>query len=162
MRLDGKRGERLLSLFFDLLTNRDEFERGALFFDILMLMKDRLGGSADERIALPYKMQKMLEYVNESFLEISSVNVIAERFHVSIPTVNRWFREYLHLSPSELIKAKKLSYAEKLIRNEYSVTDACFTAGFADCSRFIGLFKKAYGLTPLQYKKALGHFNSNN
>ena len=111
----------------------------------------------NEKVSIPEKMQNILEYVNEKFTEIVSVQTIADTFHVSVPTVNRWFREYLRLSPLELIRAKKLAYAEKLIRSEVSVTDACFRAGFTDCSRFIKLFKNNYGKTPLQYKKALGY-----
>ena len=107
-------------------------------------------------MAIPEKMQNILEYVNERYTEIQSVGSIAKKFHVSIPTVNRWFREYLHLSPGELIRAKKLSYAEKLIRANSSVTEACFLAGFSDCSRFIKLFGNVYGKTPFQYKKMLG------
>ena len=107
-------------------------------------------------MAIPEKMQNILEYVNERYTEIQSVGSIAKKFHVSIPTVNRWFREYLHLSPGELIRAKKLSYAEKLIRANSSVTEACFLAGFSDCSRFIKLFGSVYGKTPFQYKKMLG------
>ena len=154
IRLNEKNKDKLLSLFAEFEKNKERFERSVIFLEILKLLKERdYDSSEDEKAAIPHKMQTILEYVNEKFLEINSVNAIAQQFHVSIPTVNRWFREYLHLSPSELIRAKKLAYAEKLISNDCSVTEACFLSGFTDCSRFISLFKKNYGKTPLQYKK---------
>lgn len=151
VRLSEENKKKLFSLLSEFQKNGDSFERSVRFLEILRLMKENT--FYDEKVSIPGKLQKILEYVNDKFLEIDSVNLIARQFHVSVPTVNRWFREYLHLSPGELIRAKRLSYAEKLLRGECSVTEACFLAGFGDCSRFIRLFKKNYGMTPLQYKK---------
>ena len=155
VRLESENKDRLLSLLSALKDSKEEFERSLFFLNILNLLKEKEGNAIEENKTLPHKMQTVLEYLNERFFEIDSVGVIAEYLHVSIPTVNRWFREYLHLSPSEFIRAKKLSYAEKLIRGEASVTEACYKAGFTDCSRFIRLFKQNYGKTPLQYKKSI-------
>ena len=155
IRLEREKKEKLLSLVSELKKSGDEFEKSILFLNIMSLFKNTESRDGEENKTLPHKMQTILGYLNERFLEIDSVTAIAEHLHVSVPTVNRWFREYLHLSPSEFIRAKKLSYAEKLIRSEASVTDACYMAGFSDCSRFIKLFKNNYGKTPLQYKKAL-------
>ena len=49
---------------------------------------------------------------------------------------------------------KQLANAAKLLSEGHSVTDAAEMSGFADCSNFILLFKKAYKITPLQYKKS--------
>lgn len=155
VRLDREKKERLLTLVSELKNVREEFEKSVIFLNVLCLLKDAEGREAEENKTLPGKMQTILEYLNERFLEINSVGAIAEHLHVSIPTVNRWFREYLHLSPGEFIRAKRLSYAEKLLREEASVTEACYKAGFTDCSRFIRLFRHNYGKTPFQYKKAL-------
>lgn len=153
IRLNEQNKQKLLSFFDNLEKNGDVFEREVLFLDIVRLLREKETNFYSEQVSIPGKMQKILEYVSESFLDIESVTDIAQKFHVSIPSVNRWFRKYLHLSPSELIRAKKLAYAEKLISNDCSVTEACFLSGFTDCSRFISLFKKNYGKTPLQYKK---------
>ena len=153
IRLSEQNKQTLLSIFDKLEKSDDLFEREVLFLNMVRLLKEKETDCYSEQVTIPAKMQKILEYVNESFLDINSVTDIAQKFHVSVPSVNRWFREYLHLSPSELIRAKKLAYAEKLLSNDSSVTEACFLSGFTDCSRFITLFKKKFGKTPHQYKK---------
>lgn len=153
IRLSDDDKENLIALFLGLEENNDSFEKGVTFCEILRLLKNREAVYSSKETTIPKKLREILEYIDERFLEINSVGVIADKFHVSIPTVNRWFREHLHLSPTELIRAKRLSYAEKLVKSDYSVTDACFLSGFTDLSRFISLFKKNYGKTPLQYKK---------
>lgn len=95
----------------------------------------------------------ILAYIDENFTTIDTVEGLAERFFISLPTNNRLFRKYVRFSPHKLIETKRLAYAEQLLRRGYSVTDACYTAGFTDCSRFIGKFKERFGATPKQYTK---------
>lgn len=153
VRLEDDNKEKLLSFLKNFEMSEDCFEKTVSFLGILKLLKEKRIPNHSESSYIPSSIQSILEYINDKFLEIESVADIADNFHVSVPTVNRWFREYLHLSPSELIRAKKLSYAEKLLKGDFSVTEACYRAGFTDCSRFISLFKKNYGKTPFQYKK---------
>ena len=123
------------------------------FFELLRLLGEKDSTKPEANNHLPKAMQEILNYVDENYTDIRFIEEIADKFHISTPTLNRWFREYVHLPPSKLISAKKLAYAEKLLRGDISVADVCYMAGFTDCSRFISLFKRKYGLTPLQYKK---------
>ncbi|MBQ8525432.1 MAG: helix-turn-helix domain-containing protein [Clostridia bacterium] len=153
IRLDSNKRKKLFLILHRFDTEKDPFERTMCFFELLKLLTEKNTDYTAENIDIPDKMQEILEFVDENYADIHFIKEIADRFHISIPTLNRWFRQYVHLSPSKLLTAKKLSYAEKLLRGDHSVADACFMAGFADCSRFIALFKSKYGLTPLQYKK---------
>lgn len=138
---------------FDSETNK--FEKTLCFFELLKFIKDKNTDYISENPQIPDIMKNILEYIDDNYSNIHFIEEIANQFHISIPTLNRWFRQYVHLSPRKLLTAKKLSYSEKLIRKGYSVSDACFTAGFTDCSRFISLFKNKYGQTPLKYKKTI-------
>lgn len=104
---------------------------------------------------VPVKLRKILDYIDTNFAEIHFIEDVTSKFHISISTLNRWFRMYINLQPTALIRAKKLAYAKTLLKSDYSVTDACFMAGFSDCSRFIDTFRKTYGVTPFRYKKSL-------
>ena len=82
-----------------------------------------------------------------------TVKDIADAAYVSVSTLERYFEKNLRLSPSEYLKKRRLSHAAELLKNGTSVTDACHFSGFADCSKFIQLFRKHYGVTPLKWKK---------
>lgn len=73
---------------------------------------------------------------------------------MSVTSLNRNFKKYISLSPYKFLLAKRLSHAEKMLRQGGSVTDVCYACGFRDCSRFIEHFKKRYGMTPMKYKSA--------
>lgn len=153
IRLGDGNNDDLFALLHKFDGCKDCFERTAHFFELMMLLTKKEPSLLPEETVLPDIMQKILEYVDTNFAEIHFINEIADEFHISIPTLNRWFRQYVHLSPGKLLAAKKLAGAEKLLRKGYSVSDACYMSGFSDCSRFIALFRSKYGMTPLQYKK---------
>ena len=143
----------LLHEFENLQDSNLEFEKTTCFYKLLGLLSQSDVNTPEIASNIPTKMQKILNYINEHFANLYSVDEIASAFNISVPTLNRWFREYVHLSPYQYLTANKLSYSEKLLRTEATVTTACFQSGFTNCSRFISLFKATYGKTPLQYKK---------
>ena len=153
IRLDKSLNEELFALLHKFDKCDDSFERTVYFFELLMMMAKKENTPIINEALVPDTMQQILEYVDANYAQIHFIGEIADKFHISIPTLNRWFRQYVHLSPGKLLTAKKLACAEKLLRNDYSVADACYMSGFADCSRFIALFRSKYGMTPLQYKK---------
>lgn len=153
IRLAESNKNKLFSAMHSLNKEKDRLEKTMYFFELLRLLGEKESTKPEANNHLPKAMQEILNYVDENYTDIRFIEEIADKFHISTPTLNRWFREYVHLPPSKLISAKKLAYAEKLLRGDISVADVCYMAGFTDCSRFISLFKRKYGLTPLQYKK---------
>ena len=102
--------------------------------------------------SLPLEIQRIVDDINDNFTEIRSVTDILERHYISQATLNRRFRKYMQISPRVFLETKKLTYAKKLLAAGASVTDACFQAGFSDCSHFISVFKQKFGETPYKYK----------
>ena len=98
-------------------------------------------------------MGKALRFIGENMLAPITVKDVAAAAYVSVSTLERYFEKNLRLSPSEYLKKRRLSHAAELLKNGTSVTDACHFSGFADCSKFIQLFRKHYGVTPLKWKK---------
>ena len=105
--------------------------------------------------SLPKSLKDILDYVNKNFASIHTINEISERFFISLSTLERLFKKHLSMTPKRYLEDKKLQNACLLLRQNASVTEACFESGFEDYSHFISIFKKRFDITPLQYKKAL-------
>jgi AraC-like DNA-binding protein len=54
-----------------------------------------------------------------------------------------------------MLRKKRLFASMLALRNGDTVTEAAMKSGFSDYSNYIQLFKKQFGITPLQYKKNL-------
>lgn len=133
---------------------RCEMERTAWVYQLLAMLNH---GPALEQVSipapLPEPMQQVLTYINNHFMELRTVEEIAGHFYISTATLNRWFHSHLRITPKTYLDTRRLSYSKQLLNQSLSVTDTCDAAGFPNCSRFIAVFKKAFGITPLQYQK---------
>jgi AraC-like DNA-binding protein len=133
-------------------TQSGELEQASVFLQILMALRANQH-TAQVASPLPNSLQAVLQDIDRNYLLIRNLSEITQRHFISPATLNRWFREHLHISPKAYLEYKKLSHAVALLSNGASVTEACFGSGFSDCSHFCAQFKKQFGQTPLQYKK---------
>ncbi len=127
-------------------------ETAELLNFLLFLAEKRKEQPVTPPSSLPIEVQRIVNDINENFKEIRSIGDILERHYISQATLNRRFRKYMQISPRVFLETKKLAYAKQLLSAGASVTDACYQAGFSDCSRFISIFKRKFGETPYKYK----------
>ena len=141
----------LFDAFYKESRAGEPLERTIFLLRIISILTER-SDRKREQISMPAEMKAILDDINENFASIKHIKELLARHFVSSATLNRWFREYLSVSPREYVESKKLSNAVKLLSAGASVTDACMRSGFSDCSHFIILFKKKFGKTPFRYK----------
>lgn len=102
---------------------------------------------------IPPILQNAINFIQESFSENIQIADIAAVSNCSTSYLSRIFKKHLGKSPYCYLTEYRLFVAEKLLRNQYSVTDVASMSGFCDSSVFIKRFKKAFGTTPLKYKE---------
>jgi len=102
---------------------------------------------------IPPTLQNAVGFIQENFSENIQIVDIADASNCSTSYLSRIFKKYLGRSPYGYLTEYRLFVAEKLLRNQYSVTDAASMSGFCDSSVFIKRFKKSFGTTPLKYKE---------
>lgn len=67
------------------------------------------------------------------------------------------------LSPIEFIRNVKIKYAARLIESQqYTIKEVSFMIGISDTKYFTQLFKKAYNMTPSEYKNSKRNSNDDN
>ena len=102
---------------------------------------------------LPEDVAKALLFMDEHLTDNLDVGSIAAACNVSVNTLERHFRETLACSPIVMLRNKRLITSRDLLRNGAAVSEAALKSGFSDYSNYIQLFRKRFGITPLQYKK---------
>lgn len=110
--------------------------------------------SHSERLQpLPEVLHTILDDINENFVSIRSLDYFTEKYFISMSTLNRLFKKYLHTSPKLYIESMRLTYSRQLLKQGKNVISACVDSGFPDYSNYIRLFKNRFGITPKQYKE---------
>lgn len=98
----------------------------------------------------------ILQYLNE-YHTSTTLSDLCEYFGRSKSYISHMFKKANGESIREYCNNLKLEDARRLLaQKEMSVTQIAFEAGFHDVSYFINLFKKKYGVSPLQYRKKNG------
>lgn len=145
----------LITLCKQMLSeNLSELEKNLFFLKLISLLKRGVSEDCAEEI-YPDRIRDVLRYISEHFREPITVDLLAKICNVSVNTLERTFKRYLNLTPSCYLRKKRLAYSLKLLAEGNSVTDAAEKSGFQDYNNYIQQFRKAYGITPLTYKKRI-------
>lgn len=96
---------------------------------------------------------RALQYIDEHLTEEISVKDIADACNVSPSTLERRFKDSLNIAPFAFLRKKRLITSMEYLRRGDAVSEAAYKSGFSDYSNYIHLFRKQFGMTPLQYKK---------
>jgi len=97
----------------------------------------------------------VLAYVGEHFTEELKIEEIASRFYVSKYHLCRLFKECVGTTLWEYLTYRRIMAFNDLVRQKYSLEDACYQAGFRNYSNFYRLYKKYMKITPSQFKQQL-------
>ena len=154
IRPSAENRERMLLLLHSLCReDTDPFLKSVFMIELTALLD--AGEEAAHTGKAIDRIHAVLRYVDEHLTQISSISEVSQAFFLSDSTLNRMFRQQLGISFSKYLESQRLAMAERLLRADRSVTEACYLSGFTDCSRFIAKFKEKFGTTPLKYKKNL-------
>ncbi len=100
---------------------------------------------------------QILSYIQKNYRS-TSVEDISGYFSMSRTSLNRIFKDYTNITVSAaLIKERMYRAGEYLKNTDFTVQQTAEAVGYSDVTHFIRLFKKSYGITPLQYRKRLRH-----
>lgn len=99
------------------------------------------------------RIRNMLSFIHNHYQDKITVAQIADAIGISEREAMRSFRKSLNQSPIEYLISYRLNEAKKLLQNSaLTITEICYQCGFSDSSYFGKAFRKAYGLTPREYR----------
>lgn len=98
--------------------------------------------------------QQLLE---ENFLKEKSVSFYATKLNLSTSSLSKKIKQQLNKTPTQLIQERVVLEAKKMLHLSHkSVKEIAFELQFEDAFYFSRYFKKAVGLSPLNYRKEVG------
>lgn len=96
----------------------------------------------------------ILDYIDAHFTEEDcSPSSIAEAFSISEKQLYSILKSQSEAPPGTILLERRLSYAANLLRNtQDSIQSICTQAGFANINTFYKAFRRAYAVSPGQYR----------
>ena len=124
-------------------------------YSVLIQIADTTHGSrADEPLYRNYVLPIIKEIESSYFLPLT-IEKLSRQVFVTPQYLSRLFRRYLNCSAYEYLTSYRLSKAKELLITapRLEVQEVARRTGFADSSHFIAVFKKAVGVTPLEFRR---------
>lgn len=101
-------------------------------------------------------LSNAIKYIKLNIRESLSLAETARHINISPSYLSEIFSTYLHTSFSDFVLSERISYAQKLItKTNLNMTEIAAECGFSSNSYFCDCFKKATGMSPLQYRKKM-------
>lgn len=136
----------------------DEMRAFALTLHLFLLFTElykRSAGVVQMPLGTPI-VQRAVEFITAHYREKLTVGELAGHVGCSTVYLSKIFRRYMGRSVHQYLTEYRIKKAAALLNTGCSVTEACYSVGFSDCSGFIHTFRKLMNVTPNQYKKGRG------
>lgn len=97
----------------------------------------------------------VLEYLHENYTKTLSLELIAEKFHITPTYLSGYFKKEVGENISSYLANLRIAEAKRLLETtDLKVSDISEQVGIYSQTTFIRLFKKNCGMTPNEYRKA--------
>lgn len=109
-------------------------------------------GNTDSRSLL--RIGKAISHLETHFCDPISVDELAGIAHMSKRSFMRNFQAAMALSPIAYLVQLRINHAAALLRRtNQGVTEIAFASGFNDSNYFARQFRRAFGVSPRQYRR---------
>lgn len=98
-------------------------------------------------------IQKAVAYLETHFRDDPSLAQTAEQACLSPVYFGSLFKQYTGQTYVNYLNSRKVHCAKMLLESGWSVTEACYNAGFGSLSGFLHTFRKTVGITPREYSR---------
>jgi len=106
------------------------------------------GQSRDKRLI------EIMNDIQEHYLTIT-LDGLAEKMHLSKPYLSKYIKEKSGNTFGEIVKNVRMKKARTLLKNtSMTVESIAESVGYQNVEHFNRLFKKKYGMTPVQFRNA--------
>ena len=107
-------------------------------------------GSADT--CKDARMIEIMNYIQANYIDVT-LDDLAEKFYLSKPYISKYIKEKSGMTFGELVKKIRMKKAKALLKSSnMTVENIALTVGYQNVEHFNRMFKKAYNMTPIQFR----------
>lgn len=120
---------------------------------ICMLRNDSLSVVPDHSRLLSRECTQIRNYLDANYSEPVTLDMLAALTHMNKYYLAHAFTKYMGISPINYLLQKRIQEGKSLLEStSYSIAQISAMLGFSSQSYFSQAFKKATGMTPIQYR----------
>ncbi len=96
---------------------------------------------------------EIISFIQTNYAEVT-LESLSDHFHLSKPYLSKYIKEKAGMTFQEVVKEERMNKARILLKEtQQTVETIASIVGYENVEHFNRLFKRAYGITPVQYRK---------
>lgn len=96
---------------------------------------------------------EIIGFIRKNYTEVT-LDTLSDHFHLSKPYLSKYIKEKAGTTFQEVVKEERMQKATHLLKHtNQTVEHIAAKVGYENVEHFNRLFKRSYGMTPVQYRK---------
>ncbi len=96
---------------------------------------------------------EIISFIQKNFVDVT-LDTLAEHFHLSAPYLSKYIKEKAGMTFQEAVREERMKKARNQLKyTNDTVETIAAGVGYENVEHFNRLFKRSYGITPVQYRK---------
>ncbi|NEW07822.1 helix-turn-helix transcriptional regulator [Paenibacillus sp. SYP-B3998] len=117
---------------------------------------EQLGLDLPARDMKSYRYQLAVQFIQDNFRRPLTLEIVSERVQISSRQLQRIFKELAGLAFTDYLQQVRLQHVcSELLQSVWTLEKIAENSGFATSNYLHYVFKKAYGMTPVQYRESM-------
>lgn len=122
----------------------------------LVVAVNQLENIKEKEKTLDERLNEIINFIQENYTTVT-LEDISEEFHLTKPYVSKYIKEKSGETFGEILLGIKMKKARTLLKNtSMTVENISGAVGYENVEHFNRMFKKKYGITPVQYRNERG------
>lgn len=97
----------------------------------------------------------IIGFIQKNYVDVT-LDMLADCFHLSKPYLSKYIKEKAGMTFQDVVKEERMRRARSMLKEtSQTVETIAANVGYENVEHFNRLFKKAYGMTPVQYKRQM-------
>lgn len=120
--------------------------------EALIVAVNKLEELGNSKSCQDARMVEIMNYIQANYIDIS-LEDLAEKFYLSKPYISKYIKEKSGITFGEMVKKIRMKKAKSLLKgSNMTVENIALSVGYQNVEHFNRLFKKAYNMTPIQFR----------
>ncbi len=99
------------------------------------------------------RIVEIISFIKNDYENVT-LDILSEEFHLSKPYLSKYIREKAGMTFQEVVRKERMRKARALLREtDQTIETVAAEVGYENVEHFNRLFKKNYGITPVQYRR---------